>query len=185
MKKATLTVVIAAVAAFSVFSQDKSEPNASTKLEAFDTKAGTVIVEGFSTIGSVKGRYGSTVEITSKEFTDASTGAKEYGITVALKEPGREHISYVDFDEIDPLIKGIDYLAKVDKSATKLDSFQADYRTKSDLDLSTYLEDGGKVQASIKSGSFSAPIVFLTLDDLAQIKSLILKAKAKLDAIKK
>jgi hypothetical protein len=60
----------------------QNEPK--TKLEAFIAKTGTVIIRGFSEIGSMQGLYGSSVAVDSMEFTDVTGGKNEkaYGITI-------------------------------------------------------------------------------------------------------
>ncbi len=137
--RALLPLVLAAVVTSQALAQDKAAPvpkEPKTKIEIFDAKTGAVIVHGFSTIGTVRGRFGTSATVECKEFTDASSGKKEYGITITVKDTSeykREHVSYIDYDEIDSLTKGIDYITKVDKTATKLDDFQADYKTKGEL----------------------------------------------------
>lgn len=159
-----------------------------TKLEAFQAKSGAVIIRGFSEVGSVQGQLSTSVQVECKEFTDASSGKKEYGITVTVKSSSRfekESTSFIDYDEIDSLVKGIDYIEKIDKSATKLAAFQADYKTKGDLIVSTFSNSQGGVEAAVQSGRFGGTSAYLTLPDLEQFKKLIVKAKMMLDEIKK
>lgn len=211
-----LTLALAGFLTAHALAQDKKSDSApkepKTKLEAFEAKTGAVIIRGFGTIGRVQGRLDTSAEIECKEFTDASTGMKEYGITITVKDSStdykREHVSYIDYDEIGSLLKGIDYISKVDKTATKLDNFQADYRTKGELTVSTYnesdvaatLDDAtaalkrgtaipstltpGKIQAAVESGRFDSVTTYLSLDGLAEFRGLIEKAKAKLDSIR-
>ena len=117
-------------------------PAPKTKLEEFSAKTGVVIVRGFEEIGTVSGLYGTSIKVEAKEFVNVSTGIKEYGITIEVKkEDGRydkESTSYIDYDEIGSLISGIDYIAKVNKSATKFSNFQADYNTKGYFKVSTF-----------------------------------------------
>lgn len=156
-----------------------------TKLEAFVAQDGVVIVRGFSKVGEVKGQFGSLVAIESKEFTNASTGKREYGVTFEVKERGRlerEHTSYVDYDEIASLLKGLEYIAKVDKTATSFENFQADYRTRGDLQISTYSTEGGtKTAAALTSGTIGKTTAFLTLSDLDTLRSLVETARAAID----
>ena len=131
---------------------------------------------------------GTSVEVESKEFTDASTGKKEYGITVTVKSNSRfekESTSYIDYDEIDSLLKGIAYIAKIDKTTTKLAAFQADYKTKGDLIVSTFSTSQGKVEAGVQSGRFGGTLAYLSLSDLDEFGKLITKAKEMLDEIRK
>src|ERR1035437_320697 len=70
--------------------QSKAAPaqEPKTKLQAFEAKTGVVIISGFSTVGSVSGQYGGSVSVESKEFIDASTGKREYGIVIEVKKGG-------------------------------------------------------------------------------------------------
>ena len=105
----SLACLALAVPALAQSEQATDPSKMKTKLEAFVAQDGAVIVQGFSKIGEAKGQYGASVTVESKEFTNASTGNKEYGITVQVQEKGRlerEHTSYVDMEEIPSLVKG-------------------------------------------------------------------------------
>lgn len=157
-----------------------------TKIEAFEAQSGSVLIRGFSQIGQLKGAYGGTVTVQSIEFTLAASGKKEYGISIDVGESGtleRSNRSFIDYDEIDPLLKGIDYVAKVDGSATKLANFQADYRTRGDFRVSTFSSPKG-IMTSVESGSIGSTSIFLTTSALGQFREIISNAKAKLDSIK-
>jgi hypothetical protein len=185
--RSLLPVVLLAIATpVLAQSEQSAEPEKpKTKLEAFVAQDGAVIVQGFSKIGEVKGQYGTSVVIESKEFTNASTGKKEHGITFEVRERSRlerDHTSYVDYDEIPSLIKGLEYIAKVDKSATPFENFQADYRTRGDLQISTYSTDGGaKIAAGVTSGTIGKTRAFLTLADLDSLRAFVETARAGLE----
>ena len=166
--------------------QPPNQSGPRTKLETFEATTGSVIVRGFSKIGTLRGQLGTSAEVESKEFTNAATSKKEYGITVQVKESSRlerENTSYIDYDEIDSLLKGIDFIAKVDSSATRFDSFQADYKTRGDFSVSTFSTDSG-VMVAIKSGRIGAATAYLKLTDLSAFRELIAKAKAAIDAVR-
>lgn len=187
--KITLCILCTAMIGCSRTSaQSKAAPSQEpkTKLQAFEAKTGVVIISGFSTVGSVSGQYGGSVSVESKEFLDASTGKREYGIVIEVKKGGeieRDNSSYIDYDEIDSLLKGIDYISKVQRSITKLDDFQADYHTKGDFKISTFSARGQNMVA-VSSGDIGEVNVFLPVSKLEDLKALIANAKAKLDAIK-
>jgi len=160
---------------------------AKTKLEAFQARTGAVIVMGFSEVGTVQGKYGTSATVESREFTDASTGKKEYGITVEVKKEGTmesENTSYIDYDEVDSLIKGIDYISRADASVTKLKHFEADYRTKGDLEISTFSSGSGEIQAAVASGTIGGTRAFLSISKLGEFRNLIVNAKAGLDSVR-
>jgi len=164
-----------------------SVPVAKTKLEQFSAKTGVVLIRGFHKIGSAQGLYNTSVNIESKEFTNVTDGTKQYGITIeAFKEDGRydkKHTSFIDYDEIDSLVKGIEYISKVKPDVTKLEDFQADYKTKGDLKISTF-SSGSKVMAAVTSGNIGGVASYFNIEDLAKVKELILKAKTKIEEVK-
>lgn len=156
-----------------------------TTLETFQAKTGVVIIRGFTRVGSLRG-VGGTVEVSSRELADAQTGKKAYGIVVEVKESGRlerSRRSYIDYDEIDSLIKGIDYISKIDSTVTKLSSFEAQYSTKGEFSV-TVFNDAEGLQAAVTSGSFSGVSIYLRLAELPNFRKLITDAKTAIDAIR-
>ena len=164
-----------------------SVPEAKTKLEQFSAKTGVVLIRGFHKIGSAQGLYSTSVNIQAKEFTNVTDGTKQYGITIeAFKENGKydkEHTSFIDYDEIDSLVKGINYITKIKPDVTKLEDFQADYKTKGDLKISTF-SSGTKIMSAVTSGNIGGVASYFNIEDLAKAKDLILKAKAKIEEVK-
>jgi hypothetical protein len=157
-----------------------------TKLEAFEAKTGAVIIRGFTDIGTLRGQLGTSATVESREFTDASSGKKEFGIAITVMQTAqyeRKDTSYIDYDEIDSLLKGIEYISKIDKSVTSFERFEADYRTKGNLVVATFTETN-KVQAAVQSGQIGNVSAYYTLEQLSAFKDLIQRAKVKLDAAK-
>jgi hypothetical protein len=176
-----------------------------TKLEALQGKSGTLIVRGFSSVGTVNFytatsvvMVGNTIitknnwiEVECDEMTDITSGSKVSGIILKAKSISSatqsaeklESISYsyIDHDEIDSLLKGIDYIKKIDKTATKLDSFQANYTTRGGLVLSANSSDGGESVFSVRIGRTGGSWGQTGLEDF---KQLIKKSKEILDKIK-
>lgn len=163
------------------------ETSTKTKLEQFSTKTGVVLIRGFQKIGSTQGLYNTSVNVQSKEFVNVSNGEKEYGITIeAFEEKGtydKQHTSYIDFDEIDSLIAGIDYISKIKPNVTKMADFQADYTTRGDLKISTF-SSGKKVMAAVQSGKHSSVSAYFNIEDLQKIKTLLLNAKKNIEVTK-
>jgi hypothetical protein len=159
-----------------------------TKLEEFTAKTGVVIIRGFEEIGTINGLYGTSAKVEVKEFLNAASGKKEYGITIEVKKEdgriSRENTSYIDYDEISSLISGIDYIAKVKPSATSFSNYQADYNTKGDFNISTF-NSGHEDMCAIKSGHIGSVSAYFNIRSLQEIRSVIENAKNKLDAVKK
>jgi hypothetical protein len=157
-----------------------------TKLEAFQARTGIVIIKGFSRTGVAAGLEGTSIEVETREFRDAGSNSKEYGITIEVREagnPGRRILSYIDYDEIDPLLKALEYLSKIDNSVTQLNRFEADYRTRGDLLFSAYSSRGGVITLAISSGLFRKATALFKLEDFKVIRGLIIEAKNQIDAI--
>jgi hypothetical protein len=189
MKKLVLFLFVLLAAPISLYAQNLKDqiPSPKTKLEEFSARTGVVIIRGFEEIGYVYGLYNTSVKVEAKEFVNVSTGKKEYGITIEVKEEkgryDKDSTSYIDYDEIESLISGIDYIAKVDKSSTKFSNFQADYNTKGDFKISTF-STSGKIMVAVSSGHVGRVAAYFNLSTLSEIRSLIEGAKNKIDALK-
>lgn len=156
-----------------------------TRLEAFDSQVGTVIIKNYTYIGSVSGLSGNAM-VTSYEFVDAQTGRKEQGIGVEIRENARserEGKTYIDYDEIDALIRALDYIIKIERSVT-LENFEAQYRTRGELLVSTFIRPNGALQAAVSIGFFRRAEVVISTGKLADFRKLIADAKTALDKIK-
>jgi hypothetical protein len=189
MKKTIITLAAIVLLAPSAYSENLkyTAPKFTTKLEQFSAKTGVVLICGFHKIGSTQGLYSTSVNIKSKEFTNVTDGSKQYGITIeTFKEDGRydkKHTSFIDFDEIDSLIQGIEYISKVKPEVTKFEKFQADYTTKGELKISTF-SSGDKLMAAVTSGNIGSVAAYFNIEDLAKVKELLLQAKKKIESIK-
>lgn len=170
------------------FSQETNHPakEPKTKLESFEARTGAVIIKGYSQIGKVGGSAGASVTVDCRELFDAAANRKEYGITIEVKEGPplrRQNTTLIDYDEIDSLLKGIDFISKIDKSVTSLSNFEAIYVTKGDFRVFTFSSSEAKIRAGISSGRIGATSAYLSLDDLAKLRGFIAQAKEKLDSI--
>jgi hypothetical protein len=178
-----LFVACAASAAAQQNSPPPFEPL--TKLEALDEQVGAVVIKNYTYIGSVSG-FSGLVMVTSYEFLDVQTGRKDYGIGVELRETGRserEARAYVDYDELDALIRAVDYISKIDKS-TSLENFEAQYRTRGELAVSTFLRPNGSLQSEVAIGIFRKAAINISLGKLADFRKLVADAKSTLDKIR-
>jgi hypothetical protein len=158
-----------------------------TSLEELDLKTGAVVVKNYTIIGSVSG-FGGTATVTGYEFVDTQSGRKEYGIGVELEESERSERAvlerlYVDYDELDSLIKSLDYIIRIEKSAT-MENFEAQYKTRSDLTVTTFNRTTGALRAGVSSGFMGRIRIGMTLGNLADFRKLLIDAKTVLDKIK-
>lgn len=159
-----------------------------TKLEALDAQVGAVIIKNSTYIGSVSG-FSGIVMVTSYEFVEAQTGRKDYGLGIELRDTGRserdgrEARTYVDYDEIDALIRGIDYISRIERSAS-LENFEAQFRTRGELTVSTFIRPNGSLQSEVAIGLFRRAAITISLGKLADFRKLVADAKVTLDKIR-
>jgi len=174
-------VLIAACCSFAFASRAQDTTNApKTEIENFEAQTGTVIVKGLGEIGSMTTSAG-VISIRCKESIDENSGLKEYGIGVALASNQLHGFLVVDYDELDSLIRGLDFLGKITYDATTMPSFDATFSTKSGLLIAAHSESRqGTIQDYLQfAGTSRIP---LTSVQFAQFQSLISQAKTSLDS---
>lgn len=155
-----------------------------TKLESFQHQIGAVFIKGQSEIGKVRG-LGATISIFAMEITDVGTQTKHKGMAIAVEEGkkyGNSSQSFIDYDEIDQLVGGIEYVGKIQPGVTELDKFEATYSTNGNLRVTTFTETS-KISAAVKTASIGGATAYLSLDQLNEFKNIISLAKKKLDSL--
>ena len=161
-------------------------PLPATKLEAFETNTDTVIIKATAPIGTASANAGA-VSVRCREITDAGTGRRESGIIVDIALSSQlEGTTLIDYDELDSLLDGLDYLGKLDWSVTSLPDFHAFYATKGGFRADARgSRRTGNIEFTVRSTRAIAPKLTLSRDQLGQLRSLIEQAKTKLDSLRK
>jgi hypothetical protein len=182
--KIALLVAVIVCTVFRARAQDTNLPP--TEFQCFIQQTNTVIVRGFTLIGSVS-LGNATVSVHAQEGNDISHGQKKYAVTIALSETdqeGRRGLSQVvDYDELDSLAGAIDYLGKVTSDVSQLNGFEASYATKSGFRIISHSDrKQGTVNLYVQFNGY--PRIAASSDQLNQIRSLIVQAKSTLDGIK-
>lgn len=184
-------LLFATFLAFPLLTNAQEQPDAAklpptTKLEAFSARTGIVLIKGFSTLGTINGM--GRVSIDAREFRDASNPkSAQYGVAIEVKESGRlerENTSFIDEDEIDSLIRGLDYISKIGTNVTTFRNFEAQYKTKGDLSMTVFSGRGGETSFAVSSGRIGKTTAFLKLADAEQMRSLLSEAKKVIAAAK-
>jgi hypothetical protein len=157
--------------------KSKTKEESKTKLEVFQSKTGSVVIEGYYEIGSVL-----CLDITAMELTDVTSGEKQTGVEIRIGDRNRP--AFIDYDEVDSLVQGIDYISKATKKITQFDNFEAIYRTKDGFKL--FVNSSGDIDASIKGGKNDVDRRACSLSpdvsNLSELRTLIIQAKQKLDS---
>ena len=161
-----------------------------TKLEAVESRYEKILLKGFSSIANLNVR-GVLVRLDAVEMKDSASPLRAMGIVISLRffpaenQPQRENRSYIDYEEIDSLLKAMESVARVNESVTKLASFEARYRTVGDFEVIVFRQGRASgTAASLSSGICDKVTALLTLDELETLRAHIVEAKARLDEIK-
>ena len=166
---------------------------APTRLEALELRKSTVIVKGYTEVGKVDGEEGSSITVSAIEMKDTKIGSHETGIAIQAAggaERERSAISYVDYEEIAALLTAIDSLAKPDPNATRLSAYEAQYRTRSNLEFTSFDNNNQRmisvraVQVIFPSGEVIWSTAHFRLATLASIRKQISDAKELLDKLR-
>jgi hypothetical protein len=160
-----------------------------TKLEAFEKQVGAVLVRGVSVIGQVSCGF-ETVSVSCMEFVNVSTWMRETGIWIFVSEKGgAKEGSFIDYDEIGPLVEGIDRISRLASAPanapTKLAKFESIYKTQGGFSVRRFTNPKGEFVTSITSGSIETATAYVSLEQLNDVSGLILQAKQTLDSITK
>ena len=163
-----------------------------TTLEDFDSRIQTVIVRGSTHIMTLTARNGSA-RVDAIELRDEGRNTKTNGVVITLREanredpnqPGNETRSYIDYEEIDRVIKAWDQIARTDDTITKLNNFESRYRTKGDFEIVVFRQTpGGTIAAAVSGGLCERNRILLSLDELIKLRHMVAQAKEKLDELK-
>jgi hypothetical protein len=157
-----------------------------TKYENFELKTGTVLIKGSTQVGAVSTRTGQVI-VRCKEIREPVTGFVEQALSIEVRQTQESAAdsTIIDYDEIDGLIAGLDFLSRADPSLTPLSHFEVTYRTRGELVLSVFNRRSSAIEAAIQSSRYMHSSTVLTLQELAQFRVLLDQAKAKLDSIRK
>jgi hypothetical protein len=161
-----------------------------TRLEMMDRIQNEVVIKGFTRITTVEVRG---VRIDAVEMRTAGRDARFKGVVVSLREgqpagDNRERTiesrAFIDYDEIEALLNGIDVMSRIDATTTKLVGFEARYRTQGDLEIAVFRQTRSGHAVTMTTGICEQVTNALSLDDLAKVKAMIQEAKSRLDEIR-
>jgi len=155
-------------------------------LEEFESRMETILVKGRSYVATLKAQNGYA-RVEAAEIRDTVSSTRVAGVVITIvadSGPPGEIRALIDYEEIDPLVKAFDTIAKSDDSITRLTHFEARYRTKADFEIMVFKQVSGGVAAAVEAGFFDRSRLLMTLDDFVKLRWMIVQAKEKLDDIK-
>ena len=155
------------------------------KLEEFESRESTLLIKGRTWVATLRAQDG-TARVEATEIRDASHSTRASGVTITIgtSNPPTEVRCLIDYEEIDPLVRAFDAMAKADESITKLSHFEAHYRTRADFEIIVFKQTSGGIAAAFEGGFYDRTRVLLTLEEFTRLRWMIVQAKEKLDEIK-
>lgn len=155
-----------------------------TKLEELEDRYATALIKGFTQITTVDVRG---VRVDAVDLRDVGGSARARGIVIVLRDGGErpnEGRAYVDYDEIDRLVNGIDSVSTVNELESKFPGFEGRYRTLGDFEVTVFRQTARGTAARLSTGVCDQVSQALTLDELAKVRAMIVEAKTRLDELK-
>lgn len=157
-----------------------------TKIGKIQEVRGSIIVKGYDDIDTLTGKYSNVLTVTIYQFDNKKSGTKTLGLNIEIKTSDRYNntsSSFVDYDEIPSLIKGLQYLEGITSNPSKLSNYEVSYATNGGLKITQFNSTSGTMVA-IKAGKYSAKQIFMETSDVKKFKDMITKSLTKLKALK-
>jgi hypothetical protein len=188
MKRTGYIMLVALGAVLLPFKALAQETNSypKTRLENFEATTGAVLIRGTDEMGVVPGKFGG-VTVKCREVRNAATNQREFGAIVTVTQAeGLEDTTYVDYEEMDALVRAIDYVTKVDWSVSSMGHFEAGYTTKAGLHVASYSSRRtGTIEAVVMSNRLLRSRCPMTTAQLAQLRTALDHTKARIELIQK
>jgi hypothetical protein len=151
-----------------------------TALEAF-SPSDTLVTMGYTELGGVAAG-GALVRVDVRELRTTS-GDGVRGVTVdVIESQTRRDRSFLDVDEIAPLLRGIDAMLEVRSNPTSFDRYELRYVTRGELWLRTMVTPRGAIVYAMQVGRAERAQAQLEVADLVKLRGLFAAAAAKLGA---
>lgn len=179
MKKLLLLLALAAAAA-----QAQTTNTPLTYFEAYNAVCDAPLLKGMSSIGLLNNQISFPVEVRVERLINLQNSNTVYAVSLRARVSARQMlVDYIDYDELDGLIRGIQLISQTNHSIAPMDNFKAIYRTRSGLSICK-ISNGNKYTIVMKSGGDPAAaknqMAPFVLDDLGRY---LTAAKAKLDSV--
>ncbi|MCK9224933.1 MAG: hypothetical protein M0Q02_07595 [Candidatus Muirbacterium halophilum] len=187
MNKKILTIaLITPILLLAGNAKDKIE-EPSTKLEMVTQVKGSILVKGYQQIGSTMyGKYSNSLKVDVYEFNNIKTKTKTYGLNIEVDNNEKYNStasSFVDYEEISSLIKGLEYIEAISKNPTKLKNYEAIYKTNGGLEITNFNSSSGNLVA-VQAGRYSTKSIYLELSQVKDLKSILNEAYNKIKSLK-
>jgi hypothetical protein len=147
-----------------------------TRLEAFKPAAGTIVTFGYNELGRV-----GDVSVDVRELRSGSTNVR--GVVVEVTQSQyREERAFIDADELDELVRGIDALLEIRANPTSFEHFEVRYTTKGELQIVAFSNSRGGVTYAVKAGRIVSAQTFVDEAAVRRLREMFVAAQQRLSA---
>jgi hypothetical protein len=155
-----------------------------TYFEYYDAVPDSPLVKGMTSIGTLNNEITFPVEVRAERLSNLQSSNTVYAVSLRTRISRQILlVDYIDYDEVDGLIRGLQLISQSDHSVTPMENFEVAYRTRGGLSI-VKRSEGNKVVIAMRSGdptnSQRNPMAAFVLDDLSRY---LTAAKAKIDAL--
>ena len=154
------------------------------QLEDFEGRVEILLIKGRHDVGTIRTQNGYA-RVEASEIRDSANGQTASGAVITIVAdggPAGDIRSFIDYDEIDALVKALDTASRASESITRLSHFEVRYRTKGDFEIMVFKQlENNVVAAAIEGGFFDRSRLYLSIDDLVRLRWMIVQAKERLD----
>jgi hypothetical protein len=164
------------------FSNEQSDKPL-TDLEVFQDSYGAALLKGFTELPRIRGTNG-TVQVTIVEFRNAANNTRVKGVAIdvaTVERQSEKARSFIEYAELESLIRGITLISKIDKSATSLQNLEAVFTTKGEFSISNFFNWQGEPRIAVTAGRFDPRTTFIDTAGQNNLLAQLQQAKATLD----
>lgn len=156
-----------------------------TDLELFQDTFGAALLKGFTELPRIRGTNGS-LQVTIVEFRSAASNTRVKGLAIDITTGERQNEkarSFVEFAELEALIRGISLISKIDKGATPLQNLEAVFTTKGEFSISNFFNWQGEPRIAVTAGRLDPKTVFIDQAGQTNLLGQLQQAKTTLDEL--
>jgi len=154
-----------------------------TWFDAYKSTLETPLIRGMSSMGILNGQVGYPVDIRIERLNVQLTTNTIYAVAVRTRLARNVlQVDYIDYDELDGLIRGLSLISQSGHSVVPMDDFEVVYRVRSGLSVAK-ISNGNNVVIAIKCGDANGTRNQMAPYVLDNFQGLLVAAKTKIDSI--
>lgn len=156
-----------------------------TDIEVFQDIYGATLLKGFTDLPRIRGNGGS-LQIAVVDFRNMSNNTRVKGVSAEItlgERTGDKTRSFIEYAELEALIKGVIYISKVDRSVTSLQNLEAVYTTKGEFSISNFFTYQGEPRVAVTVGRLEPKTLILDQTGQTTLLSQLQQAKSTLDEL--